>query len=178
MIPGVRGRQFVLAVAVAVVCTILALVLLVAPAEAHTPSVEASCDEGLLIDLRQYERNTSLKVEIDGALVVDITFTGDYETQLPLQLPTVAHTWRVTIDNRGTFYDAVFTGTLEPCVIELPPVTTVPTTTTTAPLPPAEPPCPYPTALNFRDPECVPPAPPEVGTPAVEVRPIVIAFTG
>ena len=83
----------------------------------------------------------------------------------------------MTIDNRGTFYDAVFTGhpwsrASSSCRRDHGPNHHDNRTPAAGRAP-----CPYPTALNSGT-RVRPARSAEVGTPAVEVRPIVIAFTG
>ena len=142
-------RSFGIGSAVAV--AIGAVVLLAAPANAHTPTVTAGCADGqttLTIDLKDYNgshpNTVSATVEQAGAAqatsLVDTTFQDAYHATLhdATTIPSdVAETFVVTVkawDDVDGKNGWSFTKTLsaQACQKSTPPPTTTTTTTTTA----------------------------------------------
>lgn len=174
-------------VAAAVAASIAVATTTLPGADAHTAEVTASCEQGLQVHLRFYDRDTKVSIVVNGdeASAVRATFSGDYDYVYSLRVPPAVQRYVVTVDNAGTRWDAEFTGTVD-CTV---PATT---TTTTTPAPtttghPATPPCLYPGKgiYDYDDARCVETKSAEIGEPAVEEAPVavptdtpIIAFTG
>jgi len=174
-----------LPVAAAVAALVSLKLTTVQGADAHTAEVTASCQQGLQVHLRYYDKDTKLTIVVDGdeANAVRITFTGDYDYVYSLQVPATAHRYVVTIDNAGTRWDATYTGEVD-CSPPFTTTTTAPPTTTTGF--PATPPCPFPGKgiYDWNDAECVESPKTDIGAPVVEESKVatpthlIPAFTG
>lgn len=95
----------------------VALIAIAQPADAHIPTVTADC-RMLSVELVDYEPGTVASITIDGKTTRH-TFTGDWAGGAPYPSDK-AHTWKVTVDNRGDGvrdeWDQTWSGTTTPCV--------------------------------------------------------------
>ena len=122
----------------------LTVAALVAPAAvaAHTPRVSLTCEDGLRVNLTQYNGNgtNSVAVSIDGAPVAGspFTFSGSFSQTFAAEPPTEAHTATVAVTawddpngNRG--WTRTFELSIDACVEPTPTPTPVPPTPTPTP---------------------------------------------
>jgi LPXTG-motif cell wall-anchored protein len=162
----------------------------IAPAFAHTPAVQDTC-ESLTITFTNYtlihaqpahnglpavegnDTPNSVEITIDDELLKEVDFGKAFTETIPLD-GSVTHTYRVVLDAHDEGYDETFSGDTEQCVGSEtppptePPTTTPPTTTPPTTTPPTEPPVTPPTT-----PPVTPPTEPPVTPPTPPTTPPV-----
>lgn len=89
-----------------------------APASAHTPEVTADCG-WVDVNLRAYQQ-AKVTVTIDGEIVHEAEFTGQFTKKFEGLALDEAHDWSVVVDAydgyQGTQFDWEDSGELVPCV--------------------------------------------------------------
>ncbi|NOW01350.1 LPXTG cell wall anchor domain-containing protein [Isoptericola chiayiensis] len=98
------------------------LVATAAPATAHTPEAEATCDS-LTVDLQAYQGAT-VTVRVDGQVVDRDTFHSSYDESFDLD-PSREQTWDVEVDaHDGDHHDWDRTGDSDACESSAPEIGT------------------------------------------------------
>lgn len=99
------------------------LVATAAPASAHTPVIDPTCDS-LRVDLTAYEgAEVTVTVDdepaiVDGKPVTDVRFDDSFHAEFPLD-PTEGHRWTVDVEALDDdYYDWDDDGTTQACVDE------------------------------------------------------------
>ncbi|WP_308215086.1 LPXTG cell wall anchor domain-containing protein [Okibacterium sp. HSC-33S16] len=91
-----------------------------APASAHAPEVDASC-EGISVNFENYSTTTEdsnpnlVSVSIDDIEVAAERFGESFRDTYAFDSTTVGHTYSIIVDAVGTTYDRTFDGTTDPC---------------------------------------------------------------
>jgi hypothetical protein len=97
---------------------------------AHVPKISVSCEAGINVDLTKYHGTDHVKIRLDGVLIVDTDFNGEFHFHQPIGDQTKSHRWLVKVI-AGDEASPRESGTTKPCAMPIPPEAT--TTTSAAP---------------------------------------------
>ncbi|MBG6237381.1 LPXTG-motif cell wall-anchored protein [Mycetocola sp. CAN_C7] len=96
-----------------------------APASAHTPEVDATC-ESVTLTLENYGHTpeaptpNTVTVTIDGVEQENTAFGAGFAASYDFDDVAVGHEWAVVVDAADDTYDRSFDGTTEPCAPAVP----------------------------------------------------------